>query len=783
MECGARLRYVWNRAGRQKLVAQDDTHTNLHRCLSTLQMTAIGIGSTIGVGIYVLLGVAIRDMAGPGVILSFFLAGLVVLSNALIYMEFGSYIPHTGAAYTYIYRAVGELAAFLTGWMGLLSLTCSAATGARAWSGFVDSLFNNSVQNFLDDKVGQLDLGSPFSHSLDWMAFTFFLLVTLVVSCNVHCSSIINTVLAVLTTGVLVFVMIFGPIIGDIGRLAAADNGGFLPYGMGGVVTGASAAFFAFNGYDSICISAEEAKDPIKSVPRAILLELLIVVIVYCGAAVGTLCLIPYTEIDLRAPIPSAFAYQGVTWAKYIVTIGPIIAITNLSILGLYAASRISYRMAQDGLLMKQFSYINARTKVPLLGVVVFGVLVAVISLVLELKDLVRFSVLCMLFQYMILAPALVALRVADREKQTSELQEAASSGESALPQANEDRDAPHPRLELRTQGSSESDGVGYKDEDGLVHYTDRGNTLFDPDSPNPTTDSHLLQDPLASTRSNDAGGKPGFGGNTENPNSNGAARSPQGVKTVITTDSSGPSDANANFATELTDTTLLLSSEMSQSEDNTAVSKRQHKRASDARSSDFADESQMSEERFKSRNSILPLKLKTSSGANVGEGCFEITRREFFKILSTKMCLGLLVLVLGGLAVQLGMGWEDLRRANLLAVVSTTLMIVVIVFLCEVVRKRCGPGHHEGFKVPLVPYLPMLSCFLNMLLLVSAADVMGIIEFTVLVLLGLVIYVIMMMTQWKKDGDDSKTLSIQSEETYALLSQEENDADSEGSL
>ncbi|KAL8572422.1 hypothetical protein ACOMHN_000569 [Nucella lapillus] len=414
MECGARLRYVWRRAGRQKEVGEADTHTSLRRCLSMLQMTALGLGSTVGVGIYVLLGVAIRDYAGPGVVLSFLGAGGVVLINALIFAEFGSYIPHTGGSYTYMYKAVGELAAFLTGWMGVFSLTCSAATGARAWSGFVDSLFNNSIQTFMDQHVGQLDLGPPFARSLDWLAFAFFLALTGVVACHVQCSSMVNTVLAVLTTGVLVFVAVAGFVVGDVRRLADPDTGGFLPYGWDGVIAGASAAFFAFNGYDTICISAEEAKDPVKSVPRAILLELVIVTVVYCGAALGVSCLVPYTLIDLRAPIPSAFAFQGLTWARYVVTVGPALAMTNLSLMSLYAQSRIFYRMAQDGLLLRHFARVHPTTKVPLLGVGVCGGMVSLMALFLELKDLVRFSVLCMLFQYIVLAPALINLRASE---------------------------------------------------------------------------------------------------------------------------------------------------------------------------------------------------------------------------------------------------------------------------------------------------------------------------------------------------------------------------------
>lgn len=575
------------------------------------------------------------------------------------------------------------------------ALTCSAATGARAWSGFVDSLFNNSIQNFLDDKVGQVEVGPPFARSLDWMAFIFFLLVTVVVSCNVRCSSFVNTVLAVLTTGVLVFVTVAGPIMGDVGRLTDPEMGGFLPYGFSGVITGASAAFFAFNGYDSICIAAEEAENPGRSVPRAILIELLIVTVVYCGAAVGTVSLIPYTDIDLRAPIPSAFAYQGVTWAKYVVTIGPIIAITNLSLLGLYSGSRIAYRMAQDGLLMKKFAYISSRTQVPLLGVIVFGILIAVFALVLELKDLVRFSVLCMLFQYMVLAPALVALRAADGEGEALQKDEGnrdpTSAGNTGGVGEYGDSEIPHRVLAGReSAGSRELVPVRRGDDDGLVSNGGRHRTSLKNGVTSRAQASHLLHDPLASTCSYVREGDLGFG---SNPEDYGAAGE------FPTSYIAATNESNLNCSPRFADNSQAPSSGVSQSEDLSVLRRNGVERR---RSSDLADESRLSEESFQTpEEARRRLGNNSRRGRKVEDrGCFEKTVREFFTILTTTRCLIVLVLLLAALSLQLGLGWADIRRARAGPIVTTVLLLALIVFLCEVIRKRCGPGNHDGFKV-----------------------------------------------------------------------------------
>lgn len=830
MTCANRIKRLWTRIGRQKLVGQEDTHTSLHRCLSTLQLTSIGLGATIGVGIYVLLGVAIKEYAGPGVILSFLIAGLICLTNALIFAEFGSRIPHTGAAYTYVYKTVGELAAFLTGWMYLISGACSGATGARAWSGFVDSLFNNNIQTYLDDKVGQLDIGPPFARSLDWVAFIFYLVVTFLVSLNVNCSSIINTVLAIVTTGVLVFVTFAGVIIGDVKRIGDTDQG-FLPFGLQGVIVGASAAFYAFNGFDNICLAAEEAKDPVQSVPRAILIEMAIVTVVYCGSAVGTLSLIPYTEIDLRAPIPSAFAFQGVEWARYLVTIGPVIAITNLNILSLFALSRTAYRMAKDGMLFARFGYINARTKTPLFGVIVFGIFMSVASLLLELKDLVRFAVLCMLFQYIILAPALIALRASSTPMDTiPQVSEASPVGfEIIVPSPDEDEEHETGDRDVRVGNGVPRDGditfgIDAGDENDMNVNRAEMNPLVHAATGTVTSSNdrmdkglkEILDNPqnhLTSVHPHTEDGSVGSGSLT--PNQDGSPNKVTDVPTVdlinirpeprtnINDDVSDSSIEQINVQSSMLDISNLdLVTETGHSDTNLSQMAFQ-----DGLLGDFSLNALTESDNERNLRSAFyaPDKMETSrNGAHAASKSTTAINKnnntepntktgkpspkkcgflgQFFKILTTTRTVLLLVACLAGLSVQIGMGWEDLQRGNGFAVMTTTLLGVLSVFFCEILRRRCSSDDYDGFKVPFVPYIPALSCFLNMMLLVSAADVMGLVEFAVLTSIGFILYIIMVMTEKTPIDEDNSEGTHTSEESYALLAHEDN-VDSDGSL
>ena len=172
----------------------------------------------------------------------------------------------------------------------------------------------------------------------------------------------------------------------------------------------------------------QEAKDPPRAVPRAIILEFCLVGVVYIGAAVGLLFLCPYWLLDVRSPLPSAFEYAGVIWGRYIVTIGPLAAITNLQMLNLYQSSRILYRMAKDGLFSSWFLIVDENTGVPRNSVIFLGIVIAFFSLLFDLSYVVKVTVLLMLMGYIVLACALIKLRI---RLATAKDKETANSKES----------------------------------------------------------------------------------------------------------------------------------------------------------------------------------------------------------------------------------------------------------------------------------------------------------------------------------------------------------------
>lgn len=282
----------------------------------------------------------------------------------------------------------------------------------RAWSGYVDSLFHGAVRNWTVSTLGEVSLGQPFAPTLDLLACSYIVVTTVVVAMGVYVSATVTTILSIVSILVLLFVSVMGLVIGHADNIANTDHGGFLPMGLGGVLAGTSACYYAFSGFDVICMSAEEARDPVKSVPKAIILELLLVTVLYCGASAALIAIVPYWSIDVMAPLPQAFQARGVIWAKYIVTIGPALGISNLNILNMYNITRHVYCMAMDGLMFEVLARVNGWTKSPLVASFVFGLIIAVSTLVFDIKQLVSFSVISGLLCYTFIAAIVVLNRV-----------------------------------------------------------------------------------------------------------------------------------------------------------------------------------------------------------------------------------------------------------------------------------------------------------------------------------------------------------------------------------
>ncbi|EDO40886.1 predicted protein [Nematostella vectensis] len=249
-------------------VAKDYTKTELSRCLSKIDLAGLGIASTLGAGIYVLAGIVAKNIAGPGLVLSFLIAGIASLMSALCYAEFGSRVPRAGSAYVYSYVAIGEFCAFVVGWNMILEYLIGASSLARGCTEYLDALFNGQIREYSLKHIGSMN-APLIAQYPDFLAFAIALIVTIPLALGAAMTTRTNNVITAINLIVITFITLVG--------LSFADRknwNNFLPYGFSGVVAGAATCFFSFVGFDCIATSAEEAKNPTKDVPIAILITI-----------------------------------------------------------------------------------------------------------------------------------------------------------------------------------------------------------------------------------------------------------------------------------------------------------------------------------------------------------------------------------------------------------------------------------------------------------------------------------------------------------------------------
>lgn len=332
MGMSSKLSDVWVTLNRKKTVTEDFHETPLKRCLSTLDLTLLGIGHMIGAGIYVLTGTVVKDLAGPSAILSYVFAAFAAILAALCYAEFGARVPKAGSAYSYTYVTLGEIWGFIIGWNILLEHLLGASSVARAWSGGLDSIFNGAIKNSTLTNIGYLSHNNVWiSDYPDFVAFAATLMVFFVVATGAKFAMNFNNFFTVINLIVIAIIIVLGFYFADVKNWT--DNGGFFPYGFGGTWAGAATCFYAYIGFEGVATASEEAKNPEKSVPIATILSLGIVTVLYVLVTCVLTLMVPYTDVNPTAAFPFAFAQQGAEWAKYVVALGTLFGITT-SLLG-----------------------------------------------------------------------------------------------------------------------------------------------------------------------------------------------------------------------------------------------------------------------------------------------------------------------------------------------------------------------------------------------------------------------------------------------------------------
>ncbi|XP_075160639.1 cationic amino acid transporter 2 isoform X2 [Haematobia irritans] len=422
----------WKVLTRRKALAQEggDGDSKLNRVLGLYDLTALGVGSTLGAGVYVLAGQIAKDQAGPSVIISFAIAALASLLAGVCYAEFGARVPKAGSAYIYSYVCIGEFAAFVIGWNLILEYMIGTASVCRGISLYLDTLINDTLKTtFTEVAPMQVSfLGSYF----DFFAFGLVVVFGIALAFGVETSAIANNFCTCLNLSILVFVIVAGAIksslsnwtidvnstnITNIPEGTDVGTGGFFPFGFSGTLKGAATCFFGFVGFDCIATTGEEVQNPRKNIPRSILLSLLVIFLCYFGVSTVLTLMVPYYLQDANAPLPSAFKQVGWSFAMWIVSIGGLVGLLASLFGALFPLPRIMYSMAQDGLLFRFLGKIHPRYRVPVVGSIFAAVLTALIAGLFDLAQLVDLLSIGTLLAYSVVAISITILRYMDNSE------------------------------------------------------------------------------------------------------------------------------------------------------------------------------------------------------------------------------------------------------------------------------------------------------------------------------------------------------------------------------
>ncbi|XP_026417996.1 cationic amino acid transporter 2, vacuolar-like [Papaver somniferum] len=384
-------------------------HPQLAKELSILELIAIGVGSTIGAGVYVLVGTVAREHCGPALTISFFIAGIAAALSAFCYAELACRCPSAGSAYHYSYICVGEGVAWLIGWALILEYTIGGSAVARGISPNLALFFGGegNLPVFLARTyIPGLDV------VIDPCAALLVFVVTGLLCMGIKESSFAQGIVTTANICVMFFVVLAGGYLGfKTGWAGYQLPTGYFPFGVDGMLAGSATVFFAYIGFDSVSCTAEEVKNPQRDLPLGIGMSLSICCMLYMLVSVVIVGLVPYYAMDPDTPISSAFAGQGMQWAVYIITTGAVTALCSNLMGSLLPQPRILMAMARDGLLPSFFSDVNKRTQVPVKSTIVTGICAALLSFFMDVSQLAGMVSVGTLLAFTIVAISILILR------------------------------------------------------------------------------------------------------------------------------------------------------------------------------------------------------------------------------------------------------------------------------------------------------------------------------------------------------------------------------------
>jgi len=377
---------------------------SLKRAVGASQLTALGVGGIIGTGIFVVIGEG-AALAGPAVILSFVLAAVACIFSALSYAELASTIPVSGSAYTYAYATLGEAVAWIIGWDLILEYGVSVAAVAVGWGGnfnaFLDAAFGVQLPTAISTSPED---GGVFNLP----AVLIVMAITLLLIIGIRESARVNFVMVGVKLAVLVFFIVIALANFNSGNLSP-----FAPQGYDGVVSAAAVIFFAFIGFDAISTGSEEARDPKRDLPLAIIGSLLICTVFYVLTALGAVGIATPEQLSgSDAPLAAALDEgAGIGWAAAVLAFGAVVAITSVILVILYGQSRIFFAMCRDGLMPKRLAKVHPRFGTPARLTLMLGIAISFLAALIPLSEIVKLVNIGTLFAFVLVNIGVIILR------------------------------------------------------------------------------------------------------------------------------------------------------------------------------------------------------------------------------------------------------------------------------------------------------------------------------------------------------------------------------------
>jgi len=420
----------------------------LKRTLGAWQLTALGIGAIIGAGIFSGAGTAVAGGAhhlgaGPALVISYILVAVACGFAALCYAEFASLIPVSGSAYTYAYASFGELVAWIIGWDLIIEYAVGNIAVAVSWSAYFQTLLEGfglglppwlvtdgrtALQAFEAVQAGGADitatvtaaaaawtqaphiLGIPVIFNLP--AVVVVLLITWVLVIGIRESAWANTAMVVLKLGILLFFIIIGA------TWVEPENWTpFAPNGWAGISAGAAIIFFAYIGFDAVSTAAEEAKQPQRDLPRAMIWSLLITSVIYIVVTLVLTGILPWQQHASADPLAAAFLNRGYNWAAGIIAFGAVVSMASVLLVFQMGQPRIFFSMARDGLLPRWAAKVHPKHRTPHVTTILTGLFVAFFAAFANINEVIELTNIGTLFAFVLVAIGVLILRIREPER------------------------------------------------------------------------------------------------------------------------------------------------------------------------------------------------------------------------------------------------------------------------------------------------------------------------------------------------------------------------------